>query len=228
MLHLASIVLLAFAVSLDSFGVGLNYGLRQIRLPKASIAIIALCSGIMMLAAMLLGNLIMPLIPERYVKWTGGAILIIIGAWAVLQMLLRRDEDGEGDAMAGTGVASASEAGGPKRVWRMEVRSLGIVIEILRTPSSADMDRSGTISPGEAALLGTALSLDAFGAGVGAAFIGLSPWITSGVIATFGAIFLKLGIHAGTLAAGISWVRKITLLPGIILIVLGLAKILQF
>jgi len=227
MLHLASIVLLAFAVSLDSFGVGLNYGLRQIRLPKASIAIIALCSGIMMLAAMLLGNLIMSLIPERYVKWAGGAILIVIGVWAVLQMLLKRSEDGEGESVAATSAAPASASCDPKRVWRMELRSLGIVIEILRTPSSADVDRSGTITPSEAALLGTALSLDAFGAGIGAAFIGLPPWITSGVIAIFCAIFLKLGISAGTLAAGVSWVRKLTILPGIILIVLGLAKILH-
>jgi putative sporulation protein YtaF len=226
MLHLASIVLLAFAVSLDSFGVGLNYGLRRIKLPKASIAIIALCSGIMMLISMLLGSLIVPIIPEHYGKWAGGAILIVIGAWAVLQMLLRSNEDGADGAQA-ISEASATEHHDPKRVWRMELRSLGIVIEILRTPSSADMDRSGSISPGEAALLGTALSLDAFGAGIGAAFLGLSPWMTSGIIAIFCASFLWLGICAGIIASRISWVRKITLLPGFILIALGLVKILQ-
>jgi len=250
MLQTASIVLLAFAVSLDSFGVGLNYGLRQIKIPRISIAIIALCSGLMMLVAMLLGSLIMPLVPEQIVRWTGGAILIFIGLWAVLQMLLRRKENGDdrigATAVGDTGDRSEGDSGAaqgpittdarvvqdfaacdPKRVWRVELRSLGIVIEILRTPSSADMDRSGTISPGEAALLGTALSLDAFGAGIGAAFIGMSPWFTSGVIAIFCAIFLRLGIGVGTAAAGISWVRRLTLLPGFILIALGLAKILQ-
>ena len=40
-----SVLLLALAVSLDSFGAGLNYGLRNIKIPIGSILIIALCSG---------------------------------------------------------------------------------------------------------------------------------------------------------------------------------------
>ncbi|WP_372636321.1 manganese efflux pump, partial [Cohnella sp.] len=43
-----SLLLLALAVSLDGFGVGVTYGLRGIRVPWVSIAIIAACSGLML------------------------------------------------------------------------------------------------------------------------------------------------------------------------------------
>ena len=40
---------------------------------------------------------------------------------------------------------------------------------------SADIDKSGVINGIEAVLLGFALSIDAFGAGIGAAILGFSP-----------------------------------------------------
>ncbi|MDI5788515.1 hypothetical protein PO124_09275 [Bacillus licheniformis] len=52
------------------------------------------------------------------------------------------------------------------------MKSLGIVIHILRKPTSADIDKSGIITGIEAFLLGFALSIDAFGAGIGAAALG--------------------------------------------------------
>lgn len=231
MLPYVSIVLLAFAVSLDSFGVGLNYGLRRIKIPKTSILIIAGFSGMMMFVSMLLGAWIAPILPEQYASWTGGAILIIIGCWAFIQM--RRQKD-QGEEKHGYTRSRTSEHDvkpvrnlDPKRVLHLEFRRLGIVIEILRTPSTADIDRSGTISSGEAVLLGTALALDAFGAGIGAAFIGLTPWLTAPMIAIFCAIFLWLGYGAGQVASHIVWLRKLSFLPSVILIVLGLSKLLQ-
>ena len=51
-----------------------------------------------------------------------------------------------------------------EKVWKLEIASLGLVIQILRKPTVADFDKSGTISAGEALLLGIALSVDSFGA----------------------------------------------------------------
>jgi putative Mn2+ efflux pump MntP len=45
MLPVISLLILAFAVSLDGFGVGVMYGLRKIRIPLVSIGIISLWSG---------------------------------------------------------------------------------------------------------------------------------------------------------------------------------------
>lgn len=256
-----SIFLLAFAVSLDSFGVGLNYGLRRIIVPKVSILIIAVCSGLMMIVSMVFGALILPFFPDRYANLAGGAILIAIGLWVFVQMLRKR-ADGVQPENAEGGRQTVADADRPdsedgarleharedrqscpaeaepaqpmtetdalrKRVFRLEIRRLSIMIEILRKPSRADMDRSGTITAEEAALLGTALSLDAFGAGVGAAWLGLSPWLTAPAIAVFCALFLQCGIFAGNLAAGVAWMRRLTFLPALILIMLGLSRIVQ-
>lgn len=220
-----SILLLAMAVSLDSFGVGLNYGLRRIMVPIGSTLIISFCSGMVMLISMLMGALILPLVPERYAGWIGGAILIGIGLWAFVQMSRQQQVGDKRTAVQQERNVDQLQA--PRRIFHLEIKRAGIVIDILRTPASADMDRSGTISAGEAALLGAALSLDAFGAGIGAALIDLAPWVTAPVIALFCAIFLQLGLHAGKLASGASWMSRLSFVPGIILIMLGLSKFLQ-
>ena len=62
-----------------------------------------------------------------------------------------------------------------EKVWKLEIASLGLVIQILRKPTVADFDKSGTISAGEALLLGIALSVDSFGAGIGASLLGMHP-----------------------------------------------------
>ena len=76
-----------------------------------------------------------------------------------------------------------------QHVLMIELKRIGIVIQILRTPQMADVDRSGIISASEALLLGIALSLDSFGAGLGAAMIGFSPLLTALVISTASGVF---------------------------------------
>jgi len=110
-------------------------------------------------------------------------------------------------------------------VLRLEIRSFGLVIEILKHPAAADVDRSGTISPGEAAVLGVALSLDAFGAGLGAALIGLSPWVTPAAIGFSSGFFLMAGLTAGARMSGFAWMRRLIFLPGMILIAMGILKL---
>jgi putative sporulation protein YtaF len=113
-----------------------------------------------------------------------------------------------------------------KQLISIELRRLGLVIQILRTPSVADMDRSGNISSSEALLLGIALSLDAFGAGIGAALIGLTPVLTASAIAAASGTFLGIGLRVGFLYAEINWIRKLSLLPGCVLIIMGIMKLL--
>lgn len=219
MLPMLSVVILAVAVSLDSFGVGMNYGLRRISIPFLSILIIAICSGTIMLLSMSLGSLLLPVIPSGLAGAIGGTILIVIGIWAFIQMLSSRSSN--------PSVDQEGEASTEKRtILYLELRRLGLVIEILRAPSKADVDRSGTISASEAALLGAALSLDAFGAGIGASFIGLSAWLTAPFIALFCGIFLFSGIRIGALFGKKAWMQRLSFLPGSILIMIGIMKLM--
>lgn len=144
-------------------------------------------------------------------------------------------DEGSFSEQAWAEVAADSEAGTEpvmndeplkSAVFSLELRRLGIVVQILRTPSSADMDASGSISSMEAMILGIALSLDAFGAGLGAALLGFNPIWTSLTIALFSGTFLLLGMKTGLRFAGNYWMKHAAALPALLLIAMGILKLL--
>lgn len=241
MLPFLSLAILALAVSLDGFGVGVMYGLRKIRIPLVSIAIISVCSGLVIFASMQIGAFAAKFLSPAVAKSTGAVILIGIGVWAIVQMWRQRADNGSPDiadagpdgTATGQGAAESdawtdrdAPTGGIRTVLRIEMKRLGLVIEILRTPSLADVDRSGYISSSEAVLLGAALSLDAFGAGIGAAFIGFAPLITAAVIAVSSGMFIASGLRVGLTYADTRWLQRLAVLPGCILIAMGIMKLM--
>lgn len=206
-----SLVLLALAVSLDSFSVGFTYGLRKMQIPFKSIVIIACCSAIILVLAMAMGHFIQRVISPNVAESIGGCILILIGAWVLFQ-LYRPERNKE-------------QLPVEKTIVNFEIRSLGLVIQILRKPMSADFDQSGTITGIEAIMLGFALSLDAFGAGIGAAMLGFSPLYLAITVAFMSSLFVYIGIKSGRLLSRGNWLDKFSFIPGIILIIIGIWKI---
>lgn len=231
MLPVISLFVLALAVSLDGLGVGMMYGIRKIKIPLSSIAIISLWSGLVILASMQIGTLLTEWISPDLAGKLGAVILIGIGIWALCQLFLQKHpEKEEPDPTSENQLeasASASMTGTrlSKKIVSIELKRFGLVIQILRTPSAADVDRSGNISAYEATLLGLALSLDAFGAGIGAALIGFSPLITSAVIACSSGLFITMGMKAGYRFADLKWVKRLSVLPGCVLVLMGLIKL---
>jgi putative sporulation protein YtaF len=230
MAHVTSLILLSFAVSLDGFGVGITYGARKIKIPVSSIFIISACSGFIILMSMMVGVAMTRWMSPHLMSAAGAIILIGIGITALIQFIRSGDrEDGEPQRsmVSGPGIEVAqADPNSRKPVLTMELKVFGLIIQILRSPSAADMDRSGTITAGEAFFLGTALSLDAFGAGIGAALVGFPPLLTAILIATASGLFLWLGTRFGLWASGWRWVRTLSMLPGIILIAMGIFKLL--
>lgn len=231
MLPFLPLIVLALAVSLDGFGAGASYGLRKIKIPLLSVAIIALMSGVVMYVSMHAGVWLAAFFSPNLAKMMGAIILIGIGLWAVRQML--RQNGGEEAAPLSCeereppdGAGTANAASIKSMLLSIEVKRLGLVIQILRTPSVADVDRSGAISPSEAALLGLALSLDAFGAGIGAAFIGFSPLLTAAVVSAASGSFIYAGLRMGFKAAHLPWIRRLSIVPGCMLILIGLLKLM--
>lgn len=239
---LLSLLLLAFALSLDGFGVGITYGLRKMKIPLLSIMIISLCSGVVIYGSMQVGVLLAKVVSPHAASSVGAVILVLMGCWSLFQMLTQKEKEqevtapGTADEYSGqdarletaAAVQSAEAELEPLKptVFSLELRHLGVVIQILRTPSSADMDASGSISSMEAMILGIALSLDAFGAGLGAALLGFSPWSTSLMIAVFSGTFLLLGMKTGLRLSGSYWMKHAAALPAILLIVMGIMKLL--
>jgi putative sporulation protein YtaF len=205
-----SFVLLALAVSLDSFGAGLTYGMKSITIPFRSISIIAICSAVTFLSSMLIGSAIEHFISPKTGEVLGGLILLAIGIYSLFQVFISENEEAESE---------------PRDIVKFEIKSLGIVIHILKKPVIADMDRSGSITGLEAVLLGIALSLDAFGAGIGAALVNLSPMLTTLSIAIMSALFLWGGMFLGLFFVHrANWVKRLSVIPGLLLIIMGLLK----
>ncbi|WP_159881570.1 sporulation membrane protein YtaF [Paenibacillus puerhi] len=232
MLPVVSLLLLALAVSLDGFGVGVTYGLRKIRIPLLSIAIISCCSGLVIFISMQIGAWMSEWVHPGLAQNIGAFILVGIGLWAWYQLYQQHKEEAGSDEAESEARPEPGEALKPvqvpvstKEIIYIELRRFGLVIQILRKPSIADMDRSGIISAYEATLLGMALSLDAFGAGVGAALLGFTPWLTAAVIALASGIFLSMGLRTGFRYAGFSWMRPLSVIPGFVLIIMGIMKL---
>ena len=213
MFHLFSLLLLAFALSLDSFSVGFTYGLRKMVLPLKSVFIIATCSAISLMIAVSIGHGLEKILSPNITASLGGFILIALGAWVLFQFF-RSEKEKESEQLEHE-----------KLIVNFEIRSLGIAINILKKPMSADFDRSGTITGIEAFMLGFALSIDAFGAGIGAVMLGFSPIYLAITVAVMSSLFVLLGIKSGSFFHKINWIQKFTFLPGILLIIIGIWKL---
>lgn len=208
MVEISTFFLLAFAVSLDSFMVGFTYGLRKMKLPLLSITIIGFVSFIVFFMSMMIGDFIASFMSPSIAEMFGGIILIIIGLWIIYQFFKTDNSSNHNDPI----------------MLNFEIKTLGIVIQILRKPMTADMDRSGTISGLEAFFLGLALSVDSLGAGVGAAMLDFTPVFAAVAIGCTTSIFLAGGLKSGLLFSYWQWLQRLTFLPGIILILIGIFK----
>jgi putative sporulation protein YtaF len=208
MFQYLSLLLLALAVSLDSFSVGFTYGLRKMSIPLKSLLTIACCSAVTLLLAMITGNAIASILAPSFAEKIGGLVLIGIGGW-VLYQYFRCPKEKEHDQ---------------KTLLYFEIKSLGVVINILRKPMEADFDKSGTITGIEAVMLGFALSLDSFGAGIGAAILGYNPIIMAFSVAFMSSLFVLGGMKFGRTFAKSKWGEKFSFIPGVLLILIGILK----
>ncbi|MTI96218.1 MAG: sporulation membrane protein YtaF [Firmicutes bacterium] len=91
---LFSVLLLAFAVSVDGFGVGLAYGLGKMKLPPLSLVLLGLASGTAVLLSMTVGSLISLLFSPEFTARIGGGILVVFGALMLVQQLSKRNRAG--------------------------------------------------------------------------------------------------------------------------------------
>lgn len=207
MLFYTGLFFLVIAVSLDGFGVGIAYGMRRIRVPIPALLIIMLCSGVIVLTSMTIGSMLTTFISANMAKIFGGFILICIGIFCLWNV--RRSKKEENSVQT-----------------EQRESQLSQFTSVLKEPRTADLDRSGSISMQEAFLLGFALALDAFGAGLSAAMLGYSPFLTAGLIAFMSGLLVFCGTHIGLFLSNNRWVKKLTLLPPILLIALGIYNML--
>lgn len=213
-----SIILLGLAVSLDGFGVGLAYGVRNLKIPCLSLVIISISSAAAILFSMLTGKLAAVLLTVETASLAGGIILVLVGVWIICQTFLNyRQPDMVELEKREVGVESSFQ--GTKSC------TLSLFTELLKEPEKADFDCSGEIGGKEAVFLGVALAMDAFGAGFGAAMMGFNPFITSAAVGLSKLILLSFGIYLGRYYLAKVFGEKASCASGFLLIILGLINI---
>ena len=215
-------LLMAVALSLDGLGVGLAYGLRRIRLPLSSLIVIALCTVFAMGISMLLGSWVtlwLRFIPARSL---GALILLGLGFFQLARAIWNRNQETFPEAVPAIAVVFPKTI--PEPVFKFQLNFLGLVIQVLKTPHIADVDGSGGISLRESLLLGSALAMDAFASGIGAAMAGMTLSVI-GIVALTQIMMLRIGQQmAGKIPE--NWTAKAEYLPGAVLILVGLGKLI--
>src|SRR5690625_1117411 len=211
MIFYMNLISIVIAVSLDGFGVGVTYGMRKIRISTIALLIIMLCSGVIVSISMLIGNILKIFISPAVTSIMGSAILIALGFFVFISTVWPQKKN---------------EPKIRKDKNHHQLSTFHHFKTVIADPHRADKDQSGTISVAEALILGTALALDAFGAGLGAAMLGYSPILTSILIATMSGLFVFSGIKVGFLLSQNKTLAKLTYLPPILLICIGVYNLL--
>ena len=212
---LITLLVLASAVSIDSFGIGMTYGMRKLKISLGPVVLIGICSFISALLAGAFAQVIFNYIPSQFADYLGGIILISIGLWAIYQAM----QPNSHQKRSPSAPVRKTQAG---TMANWEIKRLGLVFKVLRKPIAADMDGSGTISIKEAMLLGFALALDAFGAGFGVAMLGYSSIVFAVFVFLICMVFLVLGKKGGLKLAERKSIHKLAFLPGLLIVCIGI------
>jgi putative sporulation protein YtaF len=209
-LELLAVLLFALAVSSDGFMVGIAYGFRKIKLPVMSLLLICVASATAVTAAMLVGKGLTSFLNPVAASRLGASTIMFIGLFFLVQSFRQKLGEIEGN--------------GADPLLSIKVKPLGIIIQILKEPSSADFDRSGEIGMKEAFFLGLALAMDAFGAGIGIAMAGYNILFTALSVGMLKFILVSSGLVLGRRVKNERLQYLSSVLTGFILLALGVSE----
>lgn len=169
------IAALTFSSSIDNLGVGLSYGIRNIRISLLSNLLIAAICFLFSMSGIYFGLWISEILPGILPLLLGAFILVVIGIRIMLLAVPRNK-----DTLSG----------------QSESKSEGIK-GIFQNPASIDFDNSKSIGFWEAIVLGIALSANALTNGVGAGLLGFSPLVISILAAAGSFVTVWAGVTFG-------------------------------
>lgn len=214
-LHLGTIFFLALSCSLDNIGIGIAYGVRKLSIPFGTNLLIALLTTGGTLLVMLGGHLVTRLIHPQTAILIGGGIIIVAGAWVVIQETVLRQPTKPPEELQLIALAGVPEVSLLKKIFM-----------ILDNPFIADQDFSGHIDLREGFILGLALLLNNLPIGLVAGLLGLSPLLITSSVIILSILTIWVGISAGYYL-GYHWLGRLSgPLSGLILIVIGIYEIL--
>ncbi len=171
-MEFAGIMLLSAALSIDAFNVGASCGFNSVRIPVCARLIILLISTVITSVSVFAGSLLCYVISETGAKCIGAALLCMLGIY-----------------MGAGSLRGERKAKGKKAAGSIVARSAEIIADV----SSCDADSSRRIERGEAAVIGLALSADAFAAGLSSGMSGALSALMPVFCGVFQMMFLFIG-----------------------------------
>ncbi|MDS1029619.1 sporulation membrane protein YtaF [Bacillota bacterium LX-D] len=215
-MNIWSVVLLAIAVSIDGFWSGFAFGLKKIKIPFVSLLAINICPIVCSMLTMLIGYTLQKYITFQSAQYFGAALLLFLGVFILKQGYKQKQNHKQ-----------QHKEKSPQHHKRItEHLAAGNLISILKNPLLADIDHENDIKFFEGLLLGFAVAMDASIAAFSLSLMGYNPFTTPFL---FGLThFILIGI--GNITARQSRIQQIgeqfALLPGLILIVLSILRII--
>ncbi|MDD2378185.1 MAG: sporulation membrane protein YtaF [Bacilli bacterium] len=214
------IIMLAISLNIDSLGVGISYGIRNIKIPLTSKIILCLLSIIHASIGLMFGKWLMSILPIQITNILGGILLISMGIWIVFQSLFSKNDLEEKDKS----VYKVKKV----RTIDLYIAPLKLTIKIIKDPVCGDIDNSNIIDAKEAFFLGVALSLDSLIATIGSGAAGVSSFFIPFMIGIFQMIFLTIGTLIGRKLSEFSNINKkvVFVISGILLIAIGIIRLI--
>ncbi len=209
---LLSLLILALSVSIDSFGIGITYGIRNTKIYRTAKMILFVISILITSISIQIGGVLNEILSENFTKWIGACFLVLMGLWIISQALSQKKEE-------------VLQSPFPT-VYQFMIRFLGITIQIIRNPMSSDLDHSKKIDWKEAIYLGVCLSIDSVCVGICSSMIGCPTYLFPIFVATFQLLFLSIGRILGEKLRFVSRLPENiwSTLSGVLLICIGISR----
>lgn len=205
-------ILIAIAICIDSFALGITYGIRKIKIPMSAVLVINLVTIFVLGLTVIFGQMIRHFISSFAASLISSIILIGLGTFFMLEGYIKH-------------LISLKKADGTDRkLFNLRIPKLGIIIDIALDFTKADLDVSGDINLKEALYLGFILSIDSLGAGFGYAIGDANILFFLIAVFVINLISILGGLILGRKIVDLKNSLKTSLLPGFILITIGLLK----
>ena len=126
---LLTIILLALSVSIDSFGIGITYGLRKTSLSTPAKFILFFVSLLFVGISVAFGYFLISILPANIIKIISVILLVFMG-FLIIYEAMNTNEKKE------------------YKSHKIFLKSLGITIQIIRNPISSDLNNSKNVTSG--------------------------------------------------------------------------------
>ena len=195
-----AILLLSISVSVDSFGIGITYGIRNTAISKSADIILFFVSLLFASTSIFVGNVLFSVMPKSIVQFVSIALLICMGIWIIYETIK------------------------PEKT-----KKVGITIQVIKNPITSDLNNSNVIEINEAIYLAIALSLDSICVGISGASFGIYGLLFPVLVPLFQLLFLNVGLKLGKKIVISDFLKLIpskswNILSGILLIIIGISR----